>query len=210
MTPARPRIVVTGFGPWGQARENPSLLVLDRLRENGDLPGDLTTLAFPVETAAVAPGVARALDEIRPDLWVGLGLALGAPVVAVERLAANVLDFAVPDNAGTKAAGEPVVPGAPAAYLATLPVAATVRALRAAGIPARLSNSASTYLCNQLMYTVLHAVATRGLATRAGFLHLPAHPALAAAHPGPDMPSMGIDLMADAVRVAVRTALAGE
>lgn len=161
MPSLRPRVVITGFGPWGQVADNPTLLVLDMLRETPGIPGDLTTLPLPVETAAVATVVARVLDEVRPDLWIGLGVALGASVIAVERLAVNVLDFAVPDNAGMQLSGEPVIAGAPAAYLATLPVGATLRALRHAGVPAKISNTASTYLCNQLMYTVLHGIAAR-------------------------------------------------
>lgn len=204
-----PGIVVSGFEPWAQADENPTLLVLDRLKQADDLPGTLTTVPLPVDSDGLASRVAAVLDRVRPDLWIGLGLAAGASVVAVERIAANVRDFVVPDNAGKQYGGDPVFPGGPAAYLSTLPVKSIAQALRAGCIPAKLSNSPSTYLCNQMMYTVLHLVAEAGLPTRAGFLHVPAHPALAARQDRPfvEMPSMGVGLMTRAVRIAVEVAL---
>jgi pyroglutamyl-peptidase len=96
----------------------------------------------------------------------------------------------------------------PAGYFATLPVKAMVAAIRAIGIPAKLSNSPSTYLCNQMMYTTLHLLQRKGLATRAGFIHVPASPGFVArqGYPFVEMPSMAIELMTQAVRQALRTA----
>ncbi len=204
-----PSIVVTGFEPWADADENPTLLVLDELRRTNDLPGTLTAVPLPVDSDGLGPRVEAVLDRVRPDLWISLGLAPGAAVVAVERIAANVRDFAVPDNLGRQYGGEPVAPDGPAAYLSTLPVKRITEALRESGVPARLSNSASTYLCNQVMYTVLHLIDRKGLPTRAGFLHVPAHPALAArqGRGRAEMPSMAVDLVARAVRVAAEVAL---
>jgi pyroglutamyl-peptidase len=203
-------IVVSGFGPWAAARENPTLLVLERLGQSRAVAGHLTRIELPVDSAAVGPIVRRALDELRPDLWIGLGLALGSAVIAVERVAANVLDFAGPDIAGVQHDDKPVVAEGPAAYLATVPAKRIVEHLRRAGVPARVSNSASTFLCNQMMYTVLHRAAERHLPVRFGFLHVPAHPALVASLDGPpaEMPSMSLDLMTQAVEIAIATALA--
>ena len=203
------RIVVSGFEPFGRASENPTLAVLDRLDATTGFPGRLTTVRLPVEAGRVAAIVGQVLDEARPDIWLGLGLAMGSAVVAVERIAVNVLDFSIPDNAGVRFGGEPILADGPAAYRATLPVQAIVTDLRRNAIPAKLSNSASTYLCNQMMYTVLHLIEARAMAARAGFLHVPAHPALAASqdHAHADMPSMGVDLLTLAALVAVRTSL---
>lgn len=205
------RIIVSGFEPFGRASENPTLDVLDQLERRRDFPGALTTVRQPVEANRIAAVAERVLDEVVPDLWIGLGLAMGSAVVAIERIAANVLDFSIPDNAGARPLGEPVFADGPAAYLATLPVRAIVADLRRRGIPAKVSNSASTYLCNQLMFTVLHLIEVKALPTRAGFIHVPAHPALAARqdHTAPDMPSMAIDLMTEAVLAAVRLCLDG-
>lgn len=200
-------ILVSGFGAWGGIDENPTTLVIERLRAD-PFPG-LATRIVPVDSAAVAGVVAEAFRQHDPVLWIGLGLAVGSATVAVERLAANLRDFAEPDVAGVTVLGGPVVPDGPAAYRSTIPVAATVAGLRANGIPARASNTAGTFLCNQLMYEVLHAATARGGGTRVGFLHVPAHPALVARSTGraAEHPSMSLSTMTAAVRVTIATAL---
>lgn len=194
-------IVVTGFEPWQHGTENPTLDVLDQLEQSNAVPGELTTIRLPVDTAKLAAIVEEALDRIRPDVWISLGLATGHSVIAVERMAANVRDFPIPDNGGHQPGGDPVFADGPDAYLSTLPVKAITFALRAAGIPAKLSNSPSTYLCNQMMYTVLHLVDRKRMPTKAGFIHVPATPGYVAkqVYPFVEMPSMGVELMTDAV-----------
>lgn len=195
------KIVVTGFEPWQHGTENPTLDVLDQLERSNAVPGELTTIRLPVDTMKLADIVEEALDRVRPDVWISLGLAPGHAVIAVERMAANVRDFPIPDNVGHQPGGDPVFAEGPAAYLSTLPVKAITFALRAAGIPAKLSNSPSTYLCNQMMYTVLHLVDRKRMPTKAGFIHVPATPDYVAkqAYPFVEMPSMGVELMTAAV-----------
>ena len=209
---AAPRIVVTGFQAFAHGTENPTLDVLAQLRTANDIPGDLTTVELPVDSNGLAALVGAKLDAIKPDIWISLGLAAGLAVVAVERIAANVMDFPIPDNVGVQHGGHPVFDAGPAAHMATLPVKSIASALRAAGIPAKISNSPSTYLCNQMMYTVLHLIADKGLPTRAGFIHVPAHPAYVArqTYPHVEMPSMSIDLMTAAVKQAITTTIAVE
>jgi pyroglutamyl-peptidase len=203
------RIVVTGFEPWGPNAENPTLEILDLLKAADDVEGDLTLLRLPVDSSKIAGITAKILDEVQPDLWISLGLAAGLAVVAVERIAANVMDFAIPDNAGNHHRGEAVFADGLAAHMTTLPVELIVSHLRESGIPAKISNSASTYLCNQMMYTVLHLIAKKGMKTSAGFIHVPAHPRLAALqqYPLAEMPSMSVELMVQAVRKAIRISL---
>lgn len=203
------KIVVTGFEPWAHGTENPTLAVLDQLEASNDLPGNLATVRVPVESRRLADIVAATLDRERPDIWISLGLAPGAAVVAIERIAANVMDFPVADNVGVQQGGEPVFEGGPDGRIATLPVKAIAAGLRAAGIPAKISNSPSTYLCNQMMYTALHLIERKGMRTRAGFIHVPAHPALAAiqVYPSVEMPSMSIEMMTQAVKHAIATTL---
>lgn len=200
-------IVVSGFGPWGAIDENPTLAVLALLRATPDLAGHLTTLDLPVDSARMTAMIADTLDAVRPALWIGLGLAFGSAVIAVERIAVNVMDFGECDSAGVRHGGEPAVRDGPAAYVATIPVKAVAARLRAAGIPAHVSNTAGTFLCNQMMYTLLHQAAARGGATRAGFLHVPAHPALVARQSGraAEHPSMDVALMTAAVLVTIAT-----
>lgn len=205
-----PNIVITGFEPFAHGTVNPTLEVLAQLRNANDLPGNLTTIQLPVDSDKLAEIVADRLDHLKPDIWISLGVAPGLAVIAVERIAANVMDFPIPDNVGTQYGGELVFADGPAAQMATLPVKSIALALRESGIPAKVSNSPSTYLCNQMMYTVLHLIAEKGMKTRAGFIHVPAHPALVAqqVYPFVEMPSMSVEMMASAVKTAVQTTLA--
>jgi pyroglutamyl-peptidase len=146
--------------------------------------------------------VSRLLDETDPLAVLHLGLAAGRARIALERVAVNVMDYDTPDNTGYRARGEPCVPDGPAAYFATLPVSEILVALAAEGIPAYVSNTAGTYLCNQTMYGTLHQLARRGHPARAGFMHLPLLPAMVAAG-GLEQPSMDAGLMIRAVEIAL-------
>jgi pyroglutamyl-peptidase len=203
-------IVVTGFEPWEHGTENPTLEILAELDKANDINGNITLVRLPVESDKLAEITAKTLDDVRPDLWISLGLAPGLSVIAVERIAANVMDFPVPDNVGVQHGGAAVFADGPAGHMATLPVKLIAEELRKSGIPAKVSNSPSTYLCNQMMYTVLYLIEKKAMKTRAGFIHVPAHPRLAAsqAYPLVEMPSMSVDLMARAVKNAINTSLA--
>lgn len=199
---SRPTILLTGFEPFGGFPANPSLEVAKAL--DGRTVGDVVvrSAVLPVHHAEAASQVARWLDETDPLAVVHLGLAGGRARIALERLAVNVMDYDAPDNAGYQAQGEPCVPGGPPAYFATLPLAAILAALTAEGIPAYVSNTAGTYLCNQTMYGTLHALAERRHAARAGFIHLPLLPSMVAAS-GLEQPSMDVSSMVRAVDLAL-------
>ena len=109
----------------------------------------------------------------RPEAVVCLGQATGRKAITPERAALNLMDAARPDNAGNRPAEEPVVPGGPAAYFSTLPVKAMAAAVREAGIPAAVSNTAGTFVCNSLMYAMLHYAASRRPDLPCGFIHVP-------------------------------------
>ena len=129
-------------------------------------------------------------------------------MVSVERTAANVMDFPVPDNADAQPVDEPVFGDGPFAYRSTLPIKAMVAAMNERGVPAKISNTASTYLCNQIMYTALHLVQEKELPTRTGFIHVPCSPGYVAraAYPEHEWPSMSLDVMSEAVDAAIVTA----
>jgi pyroglutamyl-peptidase len=134
------------------------------------------------------------------------GLAAGRAVVSLERVAINVCDARIADNAGLQPVDVPVLAGAPAAYFASLPLKAMLAALRGRGIPCEVSNSAGTFVCNALAFQLAHGIATRWLGLRGGFIHLPATPAQAATHPG--WPSMALETMVEALRTALAAAIA--
>ena len=140
-----------------------------------------------------------AMDALRPDAVLAVGQYGGANGVRVERVAVNLRDARIADNAGAKPVDEPVVPGAPAAYFATLPTRRIVEKLREQDIPAQLSYSAGTFVCNNLLYCALHESAQKFPATRCGFVHVPYLPEQAK---DGNAPSMSLALMTKALEIA--------
>jgi len=196
-------ILLTGFEPFGGYKHNPSAEVAEALhrRSVGDVA--IYGAILPVHHARAAALVNQLVRDVAPRAIVHLGLAGGRARLALERVAVNVMDFEIADNAGYRAAGEPCVAGGPAAYFSTLPLEAIQEALGAEGVPAYLSSSAGTYLCNQTFYTTRHLLESRGLRTPAGFIHLPLSPAMVVAS-GLDQPSMDVPLIIRAIELALR------
>jgi pyroglutamyl-peptidase len=200
-----PIVLVTGFEPFGGERTNPSWDVVERL------PARLGALRVekcrvPCEFGRAIEVVLEAIERHHPSMVLCLGQAGGRARMGVERVAINVDDARAPDNAGVQPIDVPVAPGGPPAYFATLPVKAMVSAMRAAGVPAELSNSAGTYVCNHLMYGVLHFLATRGRGARAGFIHVPYAHGQVLDKAG--IASMALETMVDGIEAALLAAAA--
>jgi pyroglutamyl-peptidase len=200
------RVMLTAFEPFEGETINPSLESA-RQMAGVEFPGALLrVLELPVERH-VATGIAlEALGEIQPDIVVMLGVAIARFRITPERVAINVDDFRIPDNAGNQPLGEPIVAGGPVGYFSTLPVRPIVDRLLKAGIPSAISNSAGTYLCNRLFYSVMHYISTRGLSTAAGFIHVPYQHEMALAR-YPDVPSMARETIVEGVRLALEVAI---
>lgn len=198
-------VLVTGFEPFGCHADNPSWEAA--LAVDGAAIGQARVVArrLPCVIDAVGPALTAALDEVAPDLVLCLGLAAGRPDITVERIAINVVDARIPDNAGHQPIDVPVVADGPAAYFSTLPIKALVKALHEAGIPASVSQTAGTYACNAVFYHLLHQLAQRGSPARGGFIHLPCLPAMVADDLG--MPCLPLETIVAAVRVIAATAL---
>ena len=165
-------ILVTGFEPFGGEATNPSWEICERLPR--EIAGArIETCLVPCVFRRAIEVAADAIERHRPVIVLSLGQAGGRSVLGVERIAINVDDARIADNDGQQPVDEPVAPDGPAAHFATLPVKAMAKAMRAAGAPAEVSNSAGTFVCNHLMYGVLHFIEARGFPTRAGFIHVP-------------------------------------
>ncbi|HEX2501103.1 MAG TPA: pyroglutamyl-peptidase I [Methylomirabilota bacterium] len=199
---SEPVILVTGYEPFGTHSLNPSQELAKLL--DGRRIGNCAVagVVLPVHHREAARHVSVLLGEMAPVAVVHLGLAEGRSRLALERVALNVMDYRIPDNAGYRAEGEPCAAEGPAAYFASLPLPEMLAALTAEGIPAYVSNTAGTYLCNQILYSTLHEIALRELTARAGFIHLPLLPAMVAAS-GLDQPSMDFALMLRGVETAL-------
>jgi len=177
------RILVTGFEPFGGETINPSWDVAQALHGQQRGGAQITAVQLPCVFAESLPVLRAAIRRHQPQVVLSLGLAGSRSAISLERVAVNLCDARIPDNAGAQPPGTPVVAGGPAAYFTRLPVKALVQRLQAAGLPAELSLSAGSFVCNQVMYGLLHAL-RRQPGVLAGFIHLPPLPEQAAAHPG--------------------------
>jgi pyroglutamyl-peptidase len=203
MTPGSPRhLLLTGFEPFDGDTVNPSGEVAKQL--DGRVIGDcvVRSVVLPVQHEAARAVVAPRLEAPGLVAVVHLGLAGGRARVSLERVAVNVMDYSRPDAHGQLLRGVACVEGGPAAYLSTLPLRDMLAALTAEGIPAAISNTAGTYLCNDISYTTLHALARRGRSTPAGFIHLPFLPSMVSAH-NLEEPSMDLPVMVRAIESAL-------
>jgi pyroglutamyl-peptidase len=196
-------VLVTGFEPFGGEAMNPSWEICARLpRAIAGLR--VETLRVPCVFRRSIEAVAAAMEANGPALVVCLGLAPGRTHVGVERIAINVDDARIADNAGGRPIDQPIASDGPPGYFATLPVKAMVAALRGAGVPAEVSNTAGTYVCNHLMYGVLHFLAARGMQARAGFIHVPY--ATEQVLDRRDTPSIPLATMAAGIEAAIAAA----
>jgi pyroglutamyl-peptidase len=207
VTPGPPRhILLTGFEPFDGDSVNPSGEVAKRL--DGRVIDDcvVRSAILPVEHEAARAVVAPLLEAPGLVAVVQLGLAGGRARISLERVAVNVMDYSRPDAHGQLLSDVACVEGGPAAYFTTLPLRAILAALTAEGIPATISNTAGTYLCNDISYTTLHALARRGLTIPAGFIHLPFLPSMVSTH-NLDEPSMDLPMVLRAIEIALPATL---
>lgn len=182
-----PRMLLTGFTPFGQEDINPSWEAVRQL--HGRHIGGHQVVAHLLSTAFddSRRELEQAVREVAPSIMLGVGQAGGRSRLSIERVAINVQDARLPDNAGAQPIDEAVIAGGPAAYFSTLPIKAMFAALQADGLPAEISNTAGTYVCNHIAYLMLHLAAQRP-GVRAGFIHIPYLPVQAARFP--QAPSM--------------------
>jgi pyroglutamyl-peptidase len=201
------RILLTGFEPFGGAVSNPSEQASRRLAAEA-LPGaELITAVLPVSARNAPPMLEGLLLEHRPSWCVMLGLAEGRARIGIERVGLNLCDFRIPDNSGDQLVDQPIAAAGPAAYFSALPVRAMYQAMNDAGAPTELSLSAGAYLCNMVFYAARHLCETRGLSTRAGFIHLPATPEQAA-QAERALPSMALDTIVAGLHAGLRVLIA--
>ena len=193
------KVLVTGFGAYTEAADNPSGVIAARLNDWQGSGVRIHGLLLPATSAGVGPSLAEAIERVRPDAVLLTGVTPGRAAVTIERIAINVQDFPIPDNDGAAPIDVAVVPGGPDAYFSTLPIKAILAAWRSHLIPSSVSNTAGTYVCNQTFYLARHLTEGRGVI--AGLVHIPlASSSAAGVHPPP--PSLDLDLLAEAVRIA--------
>ena len=194
---------MTGFEPFAGEKTNPSWDVCRQLPE--EIAGmRVERLRVPCVFRRAIEVAAEAIERTRPALVVCLGQAGGRSGLSVERIGINLDDARIPDNAGAQPVDVAVAANGPPAYFASLPVKAMAAAIRAAGVPAEVSNSAGTFVCNHLLYGVLHYLAASGNRARAGFIHVPFSEEQAVGKPG--APAMSIATMVKGIAAAIAAA----
>lgn len=197
------KILVTGFEPFGEDTVNASWEAVRRLPEEMD-GHKIVKKRLCVSYGKVAGLLEQWLREEAPDVVLCVGQAKGRAAITPEKVAINWKAGVRPDNEGEIAAGTPLYPGEDAAYFATIPVEEIAAQLRQSGIPAKVSYTAGTFVCNATMYTLLRM--TRGTTIRGGFLHVPCLPEQTA--DAPEVPSMALPLIVQGVCLAIRTIIA--
>jgi pyroglutamyl-peptidase len=195
-------VLVTGFEPFGDETLNPSRDIARALDGRVFLGRPVVGAVLPCRFGESRFELARLVRLHQPGIVIALGLAAGRSGITPERVAINVDDAPVPDNAGAQPVDAPVIRGGPAAYWSRLPVKAIVRALQARGVPAAVSQTAGTFVCNHVFYGLMHLLRWQR-AVRGGFIHVPFLPEQARA----GEPSLPLATMIDGIALAIEVAL---
>jgi len=215
MSKSHPKVLLTGFEPYGGMTTNPAYATMRALDGETIAGHQVVGRPLPVSIARIDAVIGEMLLETRPQMVISLGLAPGEPVIRLERVGLNLADFELGDNEGATSRDKPVSHQGAAARWASLPLRRIEASLLAKGIPARLSETAGTYLCNACLYGFLERLESQG--APCGFIHLPMTPDLAAEaiarrrHDGMDRlppPSMSLDLIVTSVRIAIAETVA--
>lgn len=200
-----PTILVTGFQPFGGEKINPAWEAI-RVLPDSIVGSKVVKLQIPVVFGVGADVVSTAIDHINPDIVLCVGQAGGRAKITPEFVGINYRDARIPDNDGNQPHAQRIVEDGPDAYFATLPVRAMTEAMNESGIPAALSYTAGTYVCNDVMYSMLHVLATKYPNARGAFMHVPFATEQATKQPV-NTASLPIEVMARGLEVALAVAV---
>lgn len=186
------KIVITGFEPFDNEKINPSqeLLTFEEINQTNL---EIYKLLLPVTIKEAGNMITKMINEQNPDYLISFGLNGRKTHIALERVAINMVDARIPDNNGEQPKDMIIKKDGPVAYWSTLPLRTMEIKLKEAGIPAKISYSAGTYICNYVMYSALHFIKEKGLNTKAGFIHIPFLPEQCVEHP--ERSSMDLHLL---------------
>ncbi len=200
------KLLLTAFEPFAGKTVNSSLEVVKAIKAMRFERVQIKVVELPVSRFQAVEIAFRYILEQKPDVIIMLGEADSRLHFTPERVAINTDDFKIPDNIGNQPKDEPIIKGAPVGYFSTLPINEIVRKLIKASIPAEISNSAGTYLCNRLFYSVMHCIATKELPIKAGFFHLP-HVHNQTLNKDGDFTSMSFEAVVKAVQITVEASI---
>jgi pyroglutamyl-peptidase len=199
------KVLVTGFEPFGGEVVNPALEAIHKLKDISIEDVCLVVREIPTVFHTSIEVLRQTIESEQPDVVICVGQAGGRSDITVERIAINIDDARIPDNAGNQPIDQPIIADGPAAYWSTLPIKAIVHNMRTAGIPASVSQTAGTFVCNHLFYGLSHMIASTRSNVRGGFIHIPFLPEQAVKHPG--QPSMSLDTIVQGLKIAIETSV---
>ncbi len=202
------KILVTGFDPFGGEPVNPALEAV-KLLNGKEISGfEIVTREVPTVFGKAIESLKEAIEDVNPAMVISVGQAGGRSAITPERIAINVDDSRIADNENNQPIDCEIVSGGPAAYFSKLPVKAIVKKLNDNGVPASVSNTAGTFVCNHIFYGLMHYLATSGKAIRGGFIHIPFLPEQIVRNPG--QPSMSLELIVKGLELAIEAAITNE
>ncbi|MFA9555895.1 pyroglutamyl-peptidase I [Evansella sp. AB-rgal1] len=205
------KIIVSGFEPFGGLTTNPTMEIIARINGWKVDNAEIHTIILPVVYNDCATRLIKYIDELKPNIVISLGVALGRSVITPERIGVNIQDTVgegyAGDNEGDKPQDRLIVENGPDGIFSTLPNRRIIDKLQEKGIPASISNTAGAYICNNTLYSVLHYIKENNLSISAGFIHVPATPEMVTNKV--NVPSMSIDLQEEAIRLAIEGCLEG-
>ncbi|HHV47213.1 MAG TPA: pyroglutamyl-peptidase I [Tissierellia bacterium] len=198
------KVLVTGFEPFGGERVNPSIEAVKRLSDK--IAGaDIIKAEIPTVFNKSIRKLEKILEDEKPDITICVGQAGGRNRISVERVAINISDGRIPDNEGYQPVDEIIFEDGDTAYFARLPIKKIVKELNDRNIPAEVSNTAGTYVCNHLMYGLLYNINKKYPNMMGGFIHIPFLPEQVIDKP--NMPCMSLDLIVEGLTIAIEVAV---
>ncbi|MDI3524217.1 pyroglutamyl-peptidase I [Kosmotoga sp.] len=188
-------ILLSHFDAFGEDNENSTEILLSTFKNRNNVQ----VVKLPTVFKKSGEILIKEIEEAKPSAVIMLGQAGGRTAVTPEKVAINIMDARIKDNEGNKPCDEPIIEGGPTAYFSTLPVREITEKLRKNGIPATISYTAGTFVCNSLFYQIMHYISENALDIRAGFIHFPyLHRQVAGR---PQIPSMGLIEMQRAMEI---------
>lgn len=200
-------LLLTAFEPFDGEAVNPSWEVARTLDDAVIAGVTVRAVCLPCVFGDSLTALAQAIETHQPSIVISLGQAGGRCDITPERVAINLNDARIADNAGKQPIDEPIDTDAPAAYFTTLPIKAMVQAMRAVGVPASVSYTAGTFVCNHVFYGLQHLAAQSGIG-KSGFVHIPYLPEQAAKRNG--QPSLSADTLLTGLRAMLEAAVTTE
>lgn len=199
-------IILTGFDPFNGSSTNPSAEVIKNFPVNLFPEHNLILEILPVDSVKAVALLRESIQENQPEIIILLGEATNRPVVSIEKVAINWMDFRIADNSGKQVLDQSVVEDGPAAFFSTLPVNLISNQLKTAQIPVEISLSAGAYLCNQVFYSSLYYSTLEDNKCLCGFIHLPSLPEQVV-EKNQIAPSMSLDTSLKAITIALQTCI---